>query len=546
MPSFVEERIQYVFKSTMKDVDIPDDVSLPDFIFERFSKLDADAPAMTNGVTGKTFTIGDLQKGTRAVASGLTRRKFAKGDTMAIILPNCPEYFMIFQGVALVGGIATTVNPTYNASSIAHQFTDASVKMVVTIPMFLDKVREAAKIAGKDLAAIFVIAPADAATGEGTTPFSDLTSDDGSLAPSRAPVNPKTDLVALPYSSGTTGLPKGVMLTHYNIIANICQISDADEMLDLTPKDAVMAVLPFFHIYGMVLVKIAALIRGAHVVSIPRFDKTLFLSLIQKHNISFLPLVPPLVLFLAKDPTVKKYDISSVREIVCGAAPLGPELTQIALKALPGVKIRQGYGMTEMSPASHISPGSFQEPGSCGVQVPNMVSMLVDPDTGRSVGIGGRGELWLKGPNVMKGYLGNKAATASTIDSQGWIHTGDIATVDENGNFFIVDRLKELIKVKGFQVAPAELEAILQGHPSLADAAVIPVPDEIAGELPKAFVVLKAEEKVSEDEVKAYVAEKVEKYKRLGYVEFVKSIPKSASGKILRRILKKGNADAKK
>jgi len=308
-------------------------------------------------------------------------------------------------------------------------------------------------------------------------------------------MGPKTDLVALPYSSGTTGMPKGVMLTHYNVVANLCQCAHPS-LVKLTTSDALIGVLPFFHIYGMVIILNLALTSGATVVTMPRFDPQVFLKLLQ-------------------------------------------ELTRAVSQRLQLERVRQGYGMTELSPATHISPFVGAVPGSIGKLVPNMRLKIVDTESGDLLGVGQDGEVCVSGPNVMAGYLNNAEATAHTV-RDGFLHTGDVGHVDENGHYFIVDRVKELIKYKGFQVAPAELEGLLQGHEAVADAAVVPKADVEAGELPVAFVVLEPgkEGEVSEEDIKAFVKGKVSSYKQLREVRFTDTIPKSASGKILRRVLK--------
>jgi len=279
------------------------------------------------------------------------------------------------------------------------------------------------------------------------------------------------------------------------------------------------------------------LANGVTVVTLPRFDLEQALGLIQEHRITRLFAVPPVVLALAKHPLVDNYDLSSLTQVFSGAAPLGAELAQEA-SARIGCEVVQGYGMTELSPVSHTTPPGMFKPGTSGVTVSTTESRIVDPDTGEDQPVGGRGELWVRGPLVMRGYLNNPEATAATIDADGWLHTGDVAVIDEDGHMTIVDRVKELIKYKGFQVPPAELEALLVTHPEVADVAVIGIPDDEAGELPKAFIVRAAGSEVAAADLQAFVAEHVATYKQIRLVEFVDEIPKSASGKILRRVLR--------
>jgi acyl-CoA synthetase (AMP-forming)/AMP-acid ligase II len=328
------------------------------------------------------------------------------------------------------------------------------------------------------------------------------------------------------------------MLTHRNLVANMVQLKGTDSLCRaITERDTLSAVLPFFHIYGLGVIMNYALSRGATLVVFQRFDLEQYLSAIQTHRITFSHLVPPILVALAKHPLVDQYDVSSLEGIMSGAAPLGGELAHAVEKRL-GCVVGQGYGLTETSPVTHTAPNQRigQTPhDAIGPSLPNTEIMIVDVGTGQALGPGEPGEVWIRGPQVMMGYLGHPGATGVTIDKDGWLHTGDIGTVDEHGLCRIVDRVKELIKFKGFQVAPAELEAVLLTHPSIKDAAVVRSPDEEAGEVPKAFLV--TDGSLSEHDVLAWVAERVSPHKKVRRVEFVDAIPKSPSGKILRRIL---------
>lgn len=347
------------------------------------------------------------------------------------------------------------------------------------------------------------------------------------------------DVVVLPYSSGTTGLSKGVMLTHHNLVANILQTVAA---ADLSEDESYVAVLPFFHIYGMQVLMNSGLYAGATIITMPRFDLEQYLQLNAEHNCTRAFVAPPIVVAMAKHPIVDNYDLSSLEQIFSGAAPLSADVAEEAGRRL-NCEVVQGYGMTELSPVSHLTvPGGYK-PGSVGVTAPGTETMIVDPASGESLGTDSDGELMVRGPQVMKGYLNNDQATADTINDDGWLHTGDIARIDSDGHVYIVDRLKELIKYKGFQVPPAELEALLLTHPDVADAAVIGLPDDEAGEIPVGYVVLKDGAEASEDDIKSFVAGEVASYKQLRRVTLTDEIPKSASGKILRRVLR-DEADA--
>ncbi|MBI2703881.1 MAG: 4-coumarate--CoA ligase family protein [Actinobacteria bacterium] len=510
-----------IHHSPLPDVEIPER-PLTTFVFRDASSR-AGKAALIDGPSGRVVTYGELDDAVRRLAGGLTAKGFGRGQTLAIMAPNIPEYAVVFHGVAMSGGTVTTINPTYTAEEVQHQLTDAGATIMVTIPMFLETAKKGAE--GTKVEELYVLGEAD-----GALPFASLP---GAPLAEHAEVA-ADDVVVLPYSSGTTGLSKGVMLTHHNLVANICQVV---EPADLVEGDTVVAVLPFFHIYGMQVLMNCGLSAGATIVTMPRFDLELFLQLHQDHAITRSFVAPPIVVALAKHPIVDSYDLSALEQVFSGAAPLSAELATEAGNRL-GCEVVQGYGMTELSPVTHLTPKGQFKPGSVGVTVPNTELMIVEPASGDSLGVDQDGEVWVRGPQVMKGYLNNPSATASTIDDDGWLHTGDVGRVDGDGHLYIVDRLKELIKYKGFQVPPAELEALLLTHPAVADAAVIGLPDDEAGEVPVGFVALKADQSVTPDEIKAFVADRVAHYKRLREVTIVDTIPKSASGKILRRVLR--------
>jgi acyl-CoA synthetase (AMP-forming)/AMP-acid ligase II len=483
--------------------------------------VDDNKVVLVDGPSGRELTGAEFRGAVKGLAAGLAARGIGRDDVVALFMPNLPEYAIAFHGVCAAGATNTTANPLYTARELAHQLRDSGARMVITVAPFLDATRGAAQEVG--IEDIFVVGEA-----EGVAPFTDLIGD-----PAEAPspdVDPAEDLAVLPYSSGTTGLPKGVMLTHRNLIANLAQ---TQATLATEPEDVLIAVLPFFHIYGQTVIMNLGLRVGATIVTMPRFDLEQFLELIRDRAVTRAYVVPPIALALAKHPAVDAADLSSLRLIMSGAAPLGSELAEQVAKRV-GCPVMQGYGLTETSPVTHLVPPGQSEGrgGKIGMPLPDTEARVVDPETGEDAD---RGELWIRGPQVMKGYLNNAEATADTIDGDGWLHTGDVAEVDSDGHFEIVDRLKELIKYKGFQVPPAELEALLLSHPEVSDAAVIGVPDDECGELPKAFVV--AGNGVTDDEIMEFVAEQVSPQKRVRLVERVEEIPKSPSGKILRRVL---------
>ena len=511
-----------VHTSQYPDVEIPD-ITITELVLRRAEEL-ADQPAIADAESGRGYTFGELSHMIKAFAGGLQAKGFGVGDTLAIMAPNVPEYAVVFHGVAVAGGTNTTLNPTYTADEIRHQLQDSGATLLVTIEMFLETAKAA--IEGTKVTEIITLEGI-----EGTTPITEVFGD----PIEQVPVDVADHVVVLPYSSGTTGLPKGVMLTHRNLVANIVQ---CEPLLRYDAEDVAIAALPFFHIYGMQVLMNGLLANGVRVLSMPRFDLEVALKTIQDEKVTWFFAVPPMVLAFAKHPLVDQYDLSSLQTVFSGAAPLGAELAQEAAERI-GCEVVQGYGMTELSPVSHATPPGNFKAGSSGLTVANTECRLVSAD-GEDQDVGGRGELWVRGPQVMKGYLNNKQATDDTIDADGWLHTGDVAELDENGHYSIVDRVKELIKYKGFQVPPAELEALLLTHPQIADCAVIGIPDDEAGELPKAFIVAAPGQELSAEDVQGFVADKVASYKKIRIVEFIDEIPKSASGKILRRFLRDG------
>jgi acyl-CoA synthetase (AMP-forming)/AMP-acid ligase II len=519
-----------MLRSPFPDLEIPD-VSFTDFVLSRAHEF-GDKPALVDGASGRTITYKQLASSVGMVAASLAERGFSKGDVFAHFAPNLPEYAVVFHGVATAGGINTTANPLLTVEEFAAQLRDSRARLLITVPGLVEKATAAAERA--EVEEIFVYGEAP-----GATPFASLLR--AGIESAQVPVDPANDLVALPYSSGTTGLHKGVMLTHRNLVANVCQCTypaSTPKTPDELSAERAVAVLPFFHIYGLVVIMNIPLYRGATIVTIPRFDLAEFLRVIQDYRITRAWVVPPIVLAMAKHPLVDEYDVSSLEYMNSGAAPLSAEL-EVACGERLGCTMQQGYGLTETSPVTHWVNDCLagQMPGAIGPAVPNTECRIVDVVTEEDLGPGEPGELLIRGPQVMKGYLGNPEATARTLDAEGWLHTGDIARVDEGGELRIVDRMKELIKYKGYQVAPAELEALLLTHPAIGDAAVIGRPDEEAGEVPKAFVVTAGDATITPEEVMGFVAERVAPYKKVRAVEIVDEIPKSPSGKILRRVL---------
>jgi acyl-CoA synthetase (AMP-forming)/AMP-acid ligase II/NAD(P)-dependent dehydrogenase (short-subunit alcohol dehydrogenase family) len=466
--------------------------------------------ALVDALSGRALSYAQLAGVVRQAAAGLVSRGVRAGDVFALCAPNSIEFVVAFYAASSIGAVITTVNPQWTDEEVARQLEQTGARWLVTTP------EVSARVSGIEIVPIedFAALSPDADT---KLPSVDVGAD---------------DVAFLPSSSGTTGLPKSVVLTHRSLVASLCQTR---LVAPLTEEDVVIAALPLFHIFGLQMTLNLALQAGATVVIMARFELEGFLRAVQEHRVTRAEVVPPIVLALAHSELVDDHNLSSLRLLTVGAAPVGADLARACAQRL-GCPVRQCFGMTELGGATHIAPEyGPDKPDSIGPALPGIECRVVDPETERDLGPGEPGELLIRSASAMRGYLDNPEATTATIDADGWVHSGDIVTVDEDGWFRVTDRIKELIKYKGFQVAPAELEAILLTHPAVADAAVVRSPDGGAGEVPKAFVVPRGP--VAPEQVRTWVAERVAPYKRIRRVEFVEQIPKSPSGKILRRLL---------
>lgn len=528
---------QHIARSCWPDVNIPE-IPITEYVFRDFDKF-GNRPALINGLTGEQYTFIEVKDYVWRIASSLTRLGLGLNDKLLIISENSMEYILMFHAVMCVGGTVTMVNPHYLSSDIARQAVDANASYIFTSKHFISKSQEVATALKNQIKRIFV-----AGDFPGCVPMSVLMSDDGSALSKDGPsFNPHSHVALLPFSSGTTGLPKGVMLSHYNMVANTAQTDiTSDPQIFLEREGTVnLGLLPFYHIFAIVVNFMGALSWGQTTVIIPGFDPQLFIETIQKYKVTLTYAVPPIVLFLNKHPLATQADLSSLKRIICAAAPLPEEMVNELHNKRPHCVVGQAYGMTETSPAVSVNPVGFcgSKPASSGLPLANTLIKIHDSNTGKECDHNETGEVCVYGPQVMLGYLNNKKATDEMIDPEGWLHTGDIGYLDDENHLFVVDRVKELIKFKGLQVPPAELEAILCSHDAVSDAAVIGLPDDDAGELPKAFVALKPGSSATPEELEKYVASRVVSYKRLrGGVSFLRVIPRSPSGKILRKDLK--------
>jgi acyl-CoA synthetase (AMP-forming)/AMP-acid ligase II len=514
-PASVEE---LVVRSPWPEPEVPD-LDLVSFVLRHAGRL-AGRPAVIDGASGRTVTYGELAGGVERVAAGLAARGFGRGDVLALHLPNLPEFPIVLCGGLRAGGAVSPASPLFTSGELATQLRRTRARIVITVGPLAAVAREAAVQAGVDDVIVL-----------GEPSFGALMAAGG--APPEARPDPR-EVAVLLSSSGTTGLPKAVQLTHRALVANLVQMAVP---FPIEEGERVLGLAPFFHSMGLSCVLNHALASGGTVVALARFDLEVMLRAMETHGVQQALVAPPLLAALARHPRVSSFDLSALRTVGSGGAPAGAALEQAVAERLD-CQVGQGYGLTEASTLVAVCPladPSLIRPGSVGLLVGGTEARVVDPRSGAALPAGEDGELWVRGPQLMAGYRDDPEATAATIDADGWLHTGDLGHIDEDGSIFLVDRLKELIKVRGFQVAPAELEAVLVTHPAVADAAVIGVPDERDGERPKAFVVSRGP--LDREELSAYVAERVAPYKRLGAIEEIDELPKSLTGKLLRRVL---------
>nr|GMC54757.1 4-coumarate--CoA ligase-like 5 [Ipomoea batatas]GME04205.1 4-coumarate--CoA ligase-like 5 [Ipomoea batatas] len=494
--------------------------------------------AFIDAATGRQLSFSDVWRAVESVATSLSvDMGIRKGHVVLLLSPNSIFFPIICLAVMSLGAVITTTNPLNTPREIGKQISDSKPVLAFTVTELLPK------LADSNLPVVLI------GGNSSSTPKTNLRIVSRLEEMMRKPPSQtrfkervtQDDTATLLYSSGTTGASKGVVSSHRNLIAMVQTVVGRFRLDDDAETQTFICTVPMFHIYGLAAFATGLLACGSTIVILSKFEMDEMLSTIHKYRASYLPLVPPILVALINfaDSIKKKYDLSSLKKVLSGGAPLSREVIEGFVDKYPGVTILQGYGLTE-STGIGASTDSLEESrkyGTAGLLSPSMEARTVDPDSGELLPVNRTGELWLRGPCIMKGYFSNEEATASTLDSKGWLRTGDLCYIDDDGFIFVVDRLKELIKYKGYQVPPAELEALLLTHPEVADVAVIPFPDKDVGQFPMAYVVRKTGSRISENAVMDFVGKQVAPYKRIRRVAFVASIPKNPSGKILRKDL---------
>ncbi|XP_043284879.1 4-coumarate-CoA ligase 1-like [Venturia canescens] len=532
-----------ILKSPYDSIQLPDQ-TLSQFVWSRSHEWE-NLPAVTCGVSGRSYTFGLAKMLTEQCAKALVAKlPLERGDRIGFLLPNLPEYLIGIHGCLDAGFVPTFANPLYTVDEIVRQYSNAGVRSIVTIPQLLENAIAVSHSLHNYTYTLNVGGKTD--LDKKILGLQEILESDYEhiVLPK---VNPN-ELAALPYSSGTTGLPKGVKLNHKNLVANVMQISHPD-ISDLKPmtskedQEMVFSVLPFFHVYGFNAILNVCIYNGIHVLTIPRFTPEDYLRCLVEYRPTAIFAVPSLLLFLATHPSVTKDHLQSLTRIVCGAGPISPSvILKFTEKLNKDTKFEQGYGLTESSPVLLITAAkqSASKIGTVGQLLPSTEAKLIDPKSNEEITSPNTpGELLARGPQVMTEYLNNPEATEEILDSEGWLHTGDVAYFDEDQCFYIIDRNKELIKVKGNQVSPTELEAILMDLPGVQDCSVMGTPDDAAGELPMAFVVKAPGANLTADMVKDYITPKVAPFKKLeGGVKFIDAIPRNPYGKIMRQELR--------
>ncbi|XP_049700069.2 uncharacterized protein LOC110369861 [Helicoverpa armigera] len=543
--SAVFRKDDFIIKSTVPDIVVPK-TRFIDRLWEESAGY-KNQVALESAETKKTYTYSQLEKNTSAFATSLIKKFGLKpGDVVAVMLPNCPEFPVVAFGSLQAGCVLTTVNPIYKEFELAHQVSITEPKVFVTLPECYDTVTKSLN-AAKIKAKIILVDSPNKPVPDGVSRYTEVAESGEADYKLLDKIERKgNDIACIPFSSGTTGLPKGVEITYDNILAGMEIMSQKENSFPTLAndnyQDILPAFLPFFHIYGLVIGLLGHLSKGCKLVTMSKFSASMYLDILKTQKTTLLYIVPPVAILLGKHPDVNEGHYRHVRHIICGAAPLAAsDVEAILQKSKRAIEFNQGFGMTE---TTSLATSTFKgtknvDFNACGVPMANVELKFADPITGEAVPIGQSGEMYIRSPTIMKGYHKNPKATEESMTKDGFFKTGDLGYYKPGSGLYITDRIKELIKVKGMQVAPAELESLLRSHPAVQDAAVIGVPHQFYGEAPKAFIIRKNGLKITEEELQDFVASKVAVYKKIEEVMFVDDIPKTASGKILRKELKK-------
>jgi long-chain acyl-CoA synthetase len=520
--------------------EVPKHIEYPKVPLQEILKKTAEAyPEKTAIVYGEQeISYSKLEVLSNQFANALVKLKVDKGDRVAVFLPNIPQFIIAYFGVLKAGGVVTAISPMHREREVEYQLCDSGAETIVTLDSLypiVKKVREKTQV--KHVIVTGSVENALSSKVPEALVFDQLLENSLKTAP-KVKVNPLEDLATLQYTGGTTGTAKGAMLTHSNLVSNA--VSFAAWIKGTTVQETFLTALPLFHIYGMTTSMTVPISLAAQMVLIPKFEPIKALETIQKRKVTVFCGVPTMYSALLANPELKKYDLTSIRVCISGASSLPPQVQKKFMEVTGGF-LAEGYGLTEASPVTHCTPVDRSmktvKVGSIGLPLPDTEARIIDLESGKKIlAIGETGELVVKGPQVMKGYW-NKPDETALVLRDGWLLTGDIARMDNDGYFYITDRKKDLIKTKDYSVYPRELEDILYEHPAVKLCAVVGEPDPMAGEVPKAYVVLKEGATSSEEEIMAFVNEKVAHYKAIRVVEFRKELPISSVGKVLKRVL---------